>query len=155
MDAQEIDKIRELVKKHLNNCEFQIVELQLKGGGGRNILRILIDRKNGGISMAECTKLNEEIGLLLDKSDLLQEGYLLEVSSPGADRPLVTKEDFERKKGKTVRIKTKEALYEEKRKFIGVIVDVEEEAVIIKTEDRETKKIPFKLIKTSKIKLKW
>jgi len=105
--------------------------------------------------MAECTKLNEEIGLLLDKSDLLQEGYLLEVSSPGADRPLVVKEDFERKKGKTVRIKTKEALYEEKRKFIGVIVDVEEEAVIIKTEDRETKKIPFKLIKTAKIKLKW
>lgn len=155
MDVQGIDKIKELVKKHLDNYEFQIVELQLKGGGGSNILRILVDRKSGGISMAECAKLNEEIGLLLDKSDLLQEKYLLEVSSPGADRPLVTKEDFERKKGKKVRIKTKEALYEEKGKFIGVIVDVEEEAVIIKTENLETKKIPFKLIKTAKIKLKW
>ncbi len=155
MNEQKIDKIRELIKRYLDDYEFQIVELQLKGGGGRSILRILIDRKNGGISIAECAKLNEEIGLLLDKSDLLQERYSLEVSSPGADRPLVTKEDFERKKGKTVRIKTKEALYEEKSKFIGIIVDVEKEAVIIKTGDQETKKIPFKLIKTAKIKLEW
>lgn len=155
MNEQKVDKIRELIKRYLDNYEFQIVELQLKQSGRGNILRILIDRKSGGISIAECAKLNEEIGLLLDKSDLLQERYLLEVSSPGVDRPLITKEDFERKKGKTVRIETKEALYEGKREFIGVIVDVEENEVLFKIKDREIKKIPFKLIKTAKIKLKW
>lgn len=155
MDEERIDKIKELIKRHLNNYEFQMVELQFRKEKGKNILRMLIDRKNGGITIAECAKVNEEIGLLLDESDLLMESYLLEVSSPGIDRPLLTKEDFNRKKGETIRIETEEPLYEEKREFIGVIVDVGEEAVIIKVEDGEDKKIPFKAIKKAKVKLEW
>jgi ribosome maturation factor RimP len=155
MDKGRIDKVKELIETHLNTCDFQMIELQFKKGKGRDILKILIDKEEGGITVAECAKVNEEIGLLLDKSNLLERSYLLEVSSPGLDRPLITKEDFKRKKGKTVQIITKEALWEEKKEFMGVITDVDNDTVTIKTKEDESYKIPFVAIKKAKVRLEW
>ena len=72
--------------------------------GGALILEILADRAEGGIRLDECAVLNRELGALLEEKDLVADRYTLEVSSPGLDRPLVTPQDFGRKKGKEVRI---------------------------------------------------
>jgi ribosome maturation factor RimP len=155
MENSIVDKIREFIAAHLDMMGLQIVEIQYKKGRGKGFLRILIDRKDGGITAAECVEANEKIGLLLDEANLFMESYLLEVSSPGIDRPLLGKEDFERKKGRKVRIETKEDLREGLKEIIGVIVDVEEEAVVIEMEGGEKSKVPFNLIKKAKLKLKW
>ncbi|MFH1856712.1 MAG: ribosome maturation factor RimP [Candidatus Omnitrophota bacterium] len=152
MEKTIIDKIMEIVKKTLDAFDFQLVELYFKKGRSKEFIKVLIDKAEGGITSKECVKANKEISLALDNSGVLTQSYVLEVSSPGIDRPLVTKEDFQRKKGKKVKIETTESL----KGIAGAIVDVTDEAVIIeKEENKERENVPFKLIKKAKIKIEW
>lgn len=154
MVEERIAEIKKVIEGYLASSFMQLVELQFKKGK-RNILRILVDRKQGGITVDECAKINEEISLILDKQGLLVESYILEVSSPGIDRPLVTKEDFERKMGKKVRITLKETEFEKEKDLSGKIAEVDEKKVVIKTDEGKVKKIAFDDIKKAKIKLEW
>jgi len=70
------------------------------------VLRLLVDRIGGGISVAECEALNTFLGTKLDEEGIMEERYLLEVSSPGLDRPLKTDPDFRRAMGCPVVIDT-------------------------------------------------
>lgn len=155
MEGLIIDKIKESMKPLLDDMGLVIVDMQLKKGRGSGFLKILVDKKEGGITAADCVEANERIGLLLDESNLLEGSYLLEVSSPGIDRPLITKEDFERKKGRSVKIETKELFAENKKDFTGIIAEVEEDGVIVGMDNNRQYKIPFTLIKKAKLKLKW
>lgn len=150
-----IDKVRELIVNYLSGRGFQLVELQFRKGRAKSFLKILADKEYGGITVDECAKVNGEIGLLLDDSDLMTESYLLEVSSPGIDRPLITKDDFKRNKGKIVKIEMRIPLGEKTEEFTGIIKELEDGTVIVEAIDGESRKIPLNLIRRAKIKLKW
>ncbi len=71
---------------------------------GRDLfLRILVDKPEGGISLGECALLNRALSDILDERNILEQRYILEVSSPGLDRPLKTENDFSRCLNKRVR----------------------------------------------------
>jgi len=107
-----------------------LVDLIYRYEGRALVLRVLVDRPQGGILLDECARLNNQISRVLDESNLLQTRYILEVSSPGLDRPLKTKYDFLRCTDKRVRFFLASPL-NGKIELDGIIKDADDEAVHI------------------------
>jgi ribosome maturation factor RimP len=140
--------LKDLFSDYLKEQNFDLLELIYRYEGKNLVLRILVDKPEGGISMDECANINNQISRLLYEKDLLQERYTLEVSSPGLDRPLVTKKDFLRCLNKAVKIFLSETI-EGKWEMQGVITRVDDDAVCIDAQGR-TQVIP--LVKLRKAK---
>jgi len=83
----------------------ELVDVEVTGGGRDVRLRVVIDRP-GGVTTEDCAWVSERLSAALDVEDPIAGRYLLEVSSPGLDRPLKTRADFERFAGHLVRIRT-------------------------------------------------
>lgn len=106
-----------------------LVDLEFRRQGRRGVLRLFID-KPGGVGIEDCRRLSEELGDLLDVSDLIPESYDLEVSSPGLDRELRKEREFRWAVGKRVRLWTREAL-EGRRELAGRLRHVTEEVLVV------------------------
>ncbi|MBM3255584.1 MAG: ribosome maturation factor RimP [Candidatus Omnitrophica bacterium] len=137
MDRYEItQELSKIISEYLARRGLELIELLYRREGRDQVLRVLADRLEGGISLGECAKLNRELGGLLDEKGILQEGYILEVSSPGLDRPLREKKDFLRCKDKSVKFFLKEPV-EGKLEWDGLITAVDEDTVHINTADKQ------------------
>src|SRR5262245_61182600 len=90
-----VQSVTELVQPLLRVQGFDLVELQLQQRKGRWLVRVFADVE-GGISLEDCQRLSREIGQMLEAENLIPSPYVLEVSSPGLDRPLRTAQDFRR-----------------------------------------------------------
>lgn len=143
-----LDKIKEISKPILDSQDVVLVDLFLRRDKKKIILRFLIDKPEGGISLDECAKLNEIIGEALDKDALIQESFILEVSSPGLDRPLITIEDFSRVQGRDIRVFLREPV-NEKIEIAGKLDSLKEDKIVIDTAD---KKIEIPIDKINKAK---
>ena len=149
MDRYEItEELMAVIADYLAGHGLDLIELIYRREGRGQVLRVLADRPEGGISLGECAQLNRELGSLLDEKDILQEGYVLEVSSPGLDRPLREKKDFLRCKDKAVKFFLKEQL-EGKLEWDGLITAVDDEAVHIDSFGRQLR-IPLAKINKAK-----
>ena len=85
--------VTDLVEPLLRAQGFELVELQMQQRKGRWLVRVFVDAE-GGISLEDCRRLSLDIGQMLDTENLIPASYVLEVSSPGLDRPLRTARDF-------------------------------------------------------------
>jgi ribosome maturation factor RimP len=141
VNSEILEKINILITSILQNKQLSLVEMRHFYQAGNLVLRILVDRPEGGISVGECAGLNRDICSILDEKDVLKEGYILEVSSPGLDRPLVRKEDFLRCRNKEVRFFLNEPI-NEKMELQGKISKVEDDAVYIAMQE-EIFKVPL------------
>jgi ribosome maturation factor RimP len=112
---------------------FELVRVRLMGGKTR-ILQIMADRPDGGIEVDECADISTAISAVLDVEDPIEDNYVLEVSSPGIDRPLTRLKDFEMWKGWEARIETTE-LIDGRRRFKGALAGVEDEEILIEIEE--------------------
>jgi ribosome maturation factor RimP len=90
-----VRSMTDLIEPLLQAHGFELVELQLRQRRGSWLVRLFVDAE-GGVSLEDCRTLSLEIGQMLDAEDLIPESYVLEVSSPGLDRPLRTPRDFRR-----------------------------------------------------------
>lgn len=140
-----VEKVTGLIGNLLQDNEIDLVEMTYRREAGHMILRLLVD-KAGGITIDDCAYLNEEVGKILDAGDVIPEQYTLEVSSPGLDRPLKTRRDFERVVGKVIQVHTYEPI-ENKRDFEGVATSVDDEKVTVGG-------VEIRLDRISKAKLK-
>ncbi|MDD5432775.1 MAG: ribosome maturation factor RimP [Candidatus Omnitrophica bacterium] len=150
MDRDQLTaQLQEITRDFLKDRELDLVDLVCRYEGNELTVRILTDRFEGGITVGECASVNKELGLLLDEKDILQERYVLEVSSPGLDRPLSTKNDFLRNKGKLVKFFLREAVGG-KIEWDGVILRIENESVFIQLKNGSTLELPLAVINKGK-----
>lgn len=119
-----------IINDYLKSQDLVLVDLIVRYEGNMLALRVFADRPEGGITVDECARINKYIGNVLDEKDLISEKYILEVSSPGLDRPLKTKSDFLRCLGKKVVFFLKEPVYG-KLELKGMITEVNDDAVKI------------------------
>ncbi len=121
---------------------YELVAIELTGERGRALLRVSID-KPGGISLEDCSAVSRVVDALLEVEDPVEGSYELEVSSPGLERPLVKPTDFERFKGRRVRIKTFAPLPEwgSRKVFDGPLQGFESGNVLL-TQDGKPARIP-------------
>lgn len=113
--------------------DLELVDIELSKGR-KVVLRVFID-KPGGVTIDDCERLSRALEALLDVEDPIKESYILEVSSPGIDRPLKGRHDFIRNIGRLARIVTKQKV-EDQGFFIGRIEGADEEGVILNTGKR-------------------
>ena len=112
---------------------FELVRIRLMGGRTR-ILQIMADRPDGGIEVDDCATISTAVSAVLDVEDPIEENYVLEVSSPGIDRPLTRLKDFDMWEGYEARIETTE-LIDGRRRFKGVLAGTEGDEVLIELEE--------------------
>jgi ribosome maturation factor RimP len=149
MDRYEItEELSKVIAEYLAGRGLELIELICRRQGRDQVLKVLADRPEGGISLGECAQLNRELGAMLNELGILQEGYILEVSSPGLDRPLHSRSDFLRCKNKKVKFFLKE-LVEGKIEWDGLITEVDEDNVYINTV---VKPLIIPLVKINKAK---
>jgi ribosome maturation factor RimP len=96
-------KVTDLIEAPLTEVGCDLVEVVLSRFQNNWTLRLFV-YAGESTTIAECAKVSRLVGELIDSSDLLEEGYTLEVSSPGLDRPLKTVRDFAYRTGENVRI---------------------------------------------------
>jgi len=145
MDRQAItEELKIIIDDYLRQQGLELVGLVYRQEGRDFALRILTDRPQGGINLDDCAYLNKEIGILLDEKNILQDRYILEISSPGLDRRLKTKNDFLRCLNRRVRFLLNEKI-EGKMEFDGDVTGVTDLSVYINIEERKIE-IPFSKI---------
>lgn len=110
------------------------------GQGSRAVLRIFID-KTDGITIDDCQRVSQQLSAVLDVEDVIAHRYVLEISSPGSDRPLFNLDQFKRFIGHDVRIKLYMPINGQSR-FVGKIVSVDNEALILEIAEKKLE-LPF------------
>jgi ribosome maturation factor RimP len=113
---------------------LELVDVQYRPEGGRAVLRLLIDRPTGGVTIDELARISRELGHLLDAHDAVPGRYNLECSSPGLNRPLVKPEHFRRAAGQRVYVKMRNPIAG-RRQFRGVLADTAADAATIDDPD--------------------
>ncbi|HUZ89246.1 MAG TPA: ribosome maturation factor RimP [Candidatus Acidoferrales bacterium] len=104
MSRWPIEEIQSLLEPSLAHLGYSVYALERTGVGGKT-LRLTIDKSHGFVSIEDCERVSHLAGPLLDQSDLMPDSYTLEVSSPGAERPLKTPADYERFVGRKVNLR--------------------------------------------------
>ncbi|MCF8067170.1 MAG: ribosome maturation factor RimP [Desulfobacterales bacterium] len=148
MQQQVVDQVWRMSETLCETEGMELVQVELHREPAGRILRLYID-KPGGINLDECADISRQVSDMLDVTLEYDWPYSLEVSSPGIERPLVKKKDFERFAGKKTRISTKTPI-EGRRKFTGVLQGVSGEFVNILI-DNKTVAIPFEEISKARL----
>ena len=131
MDEERLVDIQRLAEPILEAAATEAVEWSCHRQGERLVVRLLVD-KVGGVTIQECTHLNHQIGQALEQAEGVAESYMLEVSSPGLDRPLVTRRDFERAIGELLELRLHEA-HNGAMQLEGELLVMQPEALVLVT----------------------
>jgi ribosome maturation factor RimP len=132
---------------------YAIVRLRLMGGEHARRLQIMAERPDGDMNVEDCARLSRAISEVMDAADPISGEYVLEVSSPGVDRPLTRLADFVIYEGHEARLEL-DRLAEGRKRFKGVVAGVEGDCVAIDLEgEAETALIPFAWITEAKLVL--
>ncbi|MCX7987863.1 MAG: ribosome maturation factor RimP [Thermodesulfovibrio sp.] len=138
-----IKELKDLIIKYAQEVSetegVEVVDLEIHPGGKGLVVTVFID-KEGGVTVRDCETFSRSLEAILDVEDPIKGSYILEVSSPGLDRPLKSKKDFLRNLGRNIKITTKEKI-SEKTFFIGKIIDVGDDWVRIEIQESKIKGI--------------
>ncbi len=118
----------QVLENDLQTLGYELVELELGRQGGSPLLRVFIDKENGKISLDDCTRASQVLSATLDSLDFISERYLLEVSSPGWNRPVRKRAHFERYTGYAFQVTTAVPV-EGRTRFKGVLRSVEADLI--------------------------
>ncbi|MDX9714722.1 MAG: ribosome maturation factor RimP [Dissulfurispiraceae bacterium] len=132
------EKVMQIAAAAARDEGIELVDVEVKGSSRRPIIRVTVDKENG-ITIGECEKLSRAIEALMDVEDPVSGPYMLEVSSPGIDRPLKNSADFIKSIGKLARVITADKINEQTF-FLGRIVDAAEGWIRLKPEDKAKKR---------------
>ncbi len=142
------EKIQNLTKPVFQQSQVEVFEFNLRQSSGTIIVEYLVDKSYGGIDLQECSALNKRIIQIFEEEKVFTQDYLLEVSSPGVDRPILTGKDFRRVLKRAVTIFLSDPI-ENQYEFRGIVQAVSEEDVLMSSDFKEWK-IPLRLVKKAK-----
>jgi len=145
-------RIETLVAPSLEAMGYRLVRVAVTGGRRAVVLQVMaerIDDKPMGVD--DCTEVTHTVSALLDVADPIENAYVLEVSSPGIDRPLVRREDYERFRGHEAKLELSAPL-DGRRRFRGKLLGIEADRVRINLGD-EIVELPLASIQRAKLVL--
>lgn len=147
-----ISVVTAIGKPIIEEMGYELVDVEYVKEGKNRILRYLIDRENG-VDIDDCAIISERISNALDEQDPISDEYILEICSPGAERPLKTKEDLYRSINKYVNVKLKEPI-NNRRVYEGDLVAFDGEILTLKYREKTaTKTININYDQIAKIRL--
>lgn len=140
----------EILAPFLEEEGYELYHTEFVKEGGDWFLRVYIDRSEGYVGTEDCEKVSRFLSDKLDEADPVQQNYYLEVSSPGMDRPLLTRRHYDLAVDRTIEVK----LYKGKdgrKNFTGLLRSVDDEGIVL--EDEEGKEIKLEMKEIAKAKM--
>ncbi len=128
-------QISSLVEPITRSRGLELVNVEYLKEGTHWYLRLYID-KDGGVDMDDCSGVSHAVSELLDLNNPIPQAYMLEVSSPGLERPLKKEEDFSRFQGSLVTVHTK-ASFQGYKEFTGHLVGLINDEIVLTYEDKQ------------------
>jgi ribosome maturation factor RimP len=147
-------RIADLAEPVIEDLGFRLVRVKCSGRNGFTV-QIMAERPDGTIGVDDCEEISRNLAPVIDADDPVDRAYHLEVSSPGIDRPLVRRTDFERWAGHVAKIELGEA-HDGRRRFRGVLVGIRDDAFGVRLEDvpegaPDTVWLPFALLSEARL----
>ena len=140
----DLERTKALIQAIVAAEELELVDLEFKGGLNHRILRIYVD-KPAGITHADCQRVSEQVGTELEVEDLIPGAYTLEVSSPGLTRKLSVARDFEKSRGRLLKLQTKEPI-DGQRSFRGILTEFDGQVLTVVQKNGTTTRIPLLVV---------
>ena len=147
------EELKKLVQPVVEDMGFELFDLELSVRGRKSVIQIFLDKEEG-ISLDDCAEVSREVSTILDVEDLIPWSYILEVSSPGLDRPLRIPQDFKRFRGKLAQVVTREPI--DNQTFFKGRIDYSDDIcveLILEKDKRVT--IPYNIITRSQLEIEF
>ena len=155
-----LERIRELAATLAGVYGLEVFDVTYGRESGRNVLRVVLDRPGpsataeDSVSLEHCAKVSEELSAVLDVEDVVPAEYTLEVSSPGLDRPLRSRGDYERFAGRFAKIVTAEPVTRQTA-FAGHLRGVDGDDVLFEAVGGKLQRLPLRLIKRARLEVEF
>ena len=154
MRPEIISRIEEIAQRVATSEGIEVVEVEVKGGGKNQFVRISIDKPEG-VSHAVCELISQQVGTILDVEDVVPGGrYTLEVSSPGIERKLLKPQDYQRFQGQKAHISLRDPI-EGRRNWDGTLAGIENGMIALETAPGKTVQIPLEGVQKANLKFEW
>jgi len=127
-----VGKVKGYIDEYFSDKPYELTDLTFAKEGGNWFLRVFAD-KEGGIAIDDCEAISRYLEALLDKEDLIEQAYILEVSSPGIDRPLKTTDDYEKFAERIVDVKLYKPI-DGQKEFQGKLIGLIDEKIVIEQD---------------------
>ncbi|HKR12469.1 MAG TPA: ribosome maturation factor RimP [Pyrinomonadaceae bacterium] len=138
------ERVQELAERVAIDHGLELVHVEVAGPDNKPILRVFIDKPQG-VTHDDCSEVSLHLGTILDVEDFIHSAYTLEVSSPGIDRGLYKRADYERFAGNNAKLKTRQPI-DGQRNFRGRLLGLEGDEVIFDDRTNGRVQIPLDLI---------
>lgn len=146
-----VSRIKELIEPAAEDLGYELIRITF-GGGDRAKLQIMAERPDGQMNIDDCEKLSREVSAILDVADPIRGDYVLEVSSPGIDRPLTRRKDFDLYKGFEAKITCAQQI-DGRRRFTGMLGGIDENDIIHIDTQEGPAHIPLSVVEKAKLVL--
>jgi ribosome maturation factor RimP len=133
MSDTALDRITELVEPSLRQLGVELYDAQWDARGRTPVLRLLIDKPDG-VDLEDCARVSNAVSAVLDAYDPIEAAYELEVSSPGAERPLRTEEELRRALGRRVNVRFRHG--EDEAVQEGRLLELSDDAIVVEGRER-------------------
>jgi ribosome maturation factor RimP len=144
--------VEEMVRPVVEAAGLDLWDVELRGQGGRPVLRVTVDRE-GGVDLDAVAQVSERLSRRLDLEDFSDRPYQLEVSSPGVERALREPRHFEQSIGRKLKVKTA-APVDGRRVIEGALVSADAEAIVIASDGGELR-VPYAVVSSARTKFEW
>ena len=155
-----LERIRELAVRIAGAYGLELFDVVYGRESGRNVLRVVLDRpgpsatSEDSVSLEHCQKVSEELSAVLDVDDVVPDEYTLEVSSPGLDRPLRSRDDYQRFAGRLAKIVTAEPVARQTA-FTGHLRGVDGDDVLFENQGGRLIRLPLRLIRRARLEVEF
>ena len=155
-----VEQVRAIASRVAAGYGIEIFDVQFRREAGGMVLRIQIDRPgpaataDDSVSVEDCASISHDISAILDVEEIVPSAYILEVSSPGLDRPLRSADDYRRFTGRLAKVVTREPV--DGQTFLrGTLGGVDEGHVIIDGEDHKRHRVPVEAIRRANLEVEF
>lgn len=151
--SQQATRVAELIEPSVAALGYELVGVEYLPQGKHSVVRVYIDHEDG-IRVEDCEQASRQISGVLDVEDPIAGQFVLEVSSPGMDRPLFKAEHYARFGGEMAEIRLRTPR-QGQRKFTGRLAGVENDCVLLELENGEQVDLPIDDIERARLKPEW
>jgi ribosome maturation factor RimP len=148
--------LEDIVRREVDALGLDLVEMRVGGSRSRPVLDVRIDRRDGvAVTVDDCAVVSRAVEARLDAERLVGERYVLEVSSPGVERPLRSAADWRRFVGKQAKVLSDTLGGREEVEILGVEGNEGEEAVRVRTSRGDERRIPLADVREARLAFHW
>jgi ribosome maturation factor RimP len=159
-EASVVEQIRTMAGRIAASYGLEIFDVQFRREAPGMVLRVQLDRPgpaataDDGVTVEQCARVSRDLSAILDVEDVVPTAYVLEVSSPGLDRPLRQLDDYRRFTGRLAKIVMREKV-DGQGFFRGTIAGVDGQDVLIDGDDRRTHRVPLDVITRANLEVEF